>query len=183
MVPDLEPDMVAIDLEPDMVALDFDTFFRAESPRLARLAIALCGSPAEAEELAQEVMLRCLQRWRRVSGLESPGGWCRRVLLHLVFSRTRRLRHEASTLIRLGARSSRHPADDVIDVIEADAFWSAVRSLPAAMARVIALYYVDDLSIAEIACLTGRAEGTVRSQLHQARERLAVTLKVKEEPS
>jgi DNA-directed RNA polymerase specialized sigma24 family protein len=50
--------------------------------------------PAEAEELVQETMVRCYLRWRHVSQLESPDGWCRRVLLNLIYSRTRRLRIE-----------------------------------------------------------------------------------------
>ncbi|MEI2652221.1 MAG: sigma factor [Microthrixaceae bacterium] len=81
----------------------FDAFYSSARPPLARLAYALTGSTTEADDLAQETLSRAFARWSTVSTLESPLGWCRRVLLYLVFSRTRRLRNEAAAVLRLGA--------------------------------------------------------------------------------
>jgi RNA polymerase sigma-70 factor (ECF subfamily) len=42
----------------------------------------------------------------------------------------------------------------------------------------VALFYVEDLSVAEIAVALGVPEGTVKSQLHRAREVLRQTIEV-----
>lgn len=153
----------------------FDAFYAAARPSLARLAYALTGSTVDADDLAQETLSRAFARWSTVSTLESPLGWCRRVLLNLVFSRTRRLRNEAAAVLRLGAR--RRVDDDVAALSDgAAAFWAAVRSLPPRQAEVVALRYGADLSAVEIAATLDRDAATVRSHLHAARRTLAAQL-------
>lgn len=155
--------------------LSFDAFYAATLAPLARLAYALTGSTTEADDLAQEALSRAFARWATVSGLESPLGWSRRVLLNLVFSRTRRLRRETAALARLGGR--RASVDDATALSDAtESFWSAVRSLPARQAEVVALRYGADLSANEIAATLDRAPATVRSHLHAARRTLAAQL-------
>jgi RNA polymerase sigma-70 factor (ECF subfamily) len=60
-------------------------------------------------------------------------------------------------------------------------FWEAVRSLPRRQAQVVALYYLEDCPVKEIAETLGCAEGTVRATLHQARSRLHHRLRLPEE--
>jgi RNA polymerase sigma-70 factor (ECF subfamily) len=62
---------------------------------------------------------------------------------------------------------------------ESEAFWDEVRRLPSRQAQAIALRYVEDLSIAEIANVLAVAEGTVKALLHQGRERLRRELAAK----
>ena len=71
--------------------------------------------------------------------------------------------------------AGRGPA--VAELPEPDAqVWRAVRALPRRQAQVIALRYVADASVAEIAQTLGLAEGTVKAQLHRGRQALAVRL-------
>jgi RNA polymerase sigma-70 factor (ECF subfamily) len=149
---------------------DFPTFFAASTPSLVRLAHALTGSAPEAEELVQETMVRCYLRWARVERLESPEGWCRRVLLNLIYSRTRRLRIERGVRRREPMPESSAASD--LPVAAAH-FWALVRTLPPRQAEVVALRYIDGLDVAGIAASLGRAEGTIRAQLHTARQALA----------
>jgi len=51
--------------------------------------------------------------------------------------------------------------------------WRAVRELPRRQAQVVALHYVYDLRIGDIASTLGVTEGTVKTQLHRARATLA----------
>jgi RNA polymerase sigma-70 factor (ECF subfamily) len=51
--------------------------------------------------------------------------------------------------------------------------------LPGRQAQVIALRYIDDLTIPEIADVLGVAVGTVKALLHQGRERLRRQLEAK----
>jgi RNA polymerase sigma-70 factor (ECF subfamily) len=57
-----------------------------------------------------------------------------------------------------------------------DEFWDAVRMLPARQAQCVALLYLEDRSVAEIAEILEIAPGTVRVHLHEARTTLAVRL-------
>jgi RNA polymerase sigma factor (sigma-70 family) len=58
-------------------------------------------------------------------------------------------------------------ADDHAEV------WQTIRTLPPSQAQVIALHYYEDYSIGQIAAALGKAPGTVKAQLHDARGKLA----------
>lgn len=97
-----------------------------------------------------------------------------RVALNLATSQLRRIGAEARAVTRLAGR--REAATDAPDSLGDDAFWRAVRRLPPKRARVIALRYAGDLTVADIATVLGVAEGTVKAHLHQARRQLAAWL-------
>ena len=59
-----------------------------------------------------------------------------------------------------------------------EAFWEAVRHLPRRQAQCVALRYVEDRPVAEIAAVLDIAEATVRGYLHEARATLAASLDV-----
>jgi DNA-directed RNA polymerase specialized sigma24 family protein len=63
--------MVAV-VDPETEARDFRAFFEHERVRLVRATLLLTGNVAEAEDLAQEALARVLERWDRVSEMESP---------------------------------------------------------------------------------------------------------------
>ena len=56
---------------------------------------------------------------------------------------------------------------------EDDEFWAQVRALPKRQAQVIALHYLEDRPVAEIAEILDCAEGTVKVHLRNGRLRLA----------
>ena len=59
-----------------------------------------------------------------------------------------------------------------------EAFWEAVRRLPKRQAQCVALHYLEDRPVADVAALLDIAEATVRGYLHQGRAALAVSLDV-----
>ncbi len=150
------------------VPAQFEAFYREEYLSVVALSYALGGSRAAAEDLAQEAFLRAHREWERVGRMEAPGAWVRRVAINLARSRLRRLRSETAARARLTAT----PTTLMAPSSEYDAFWDEVRRLPSRQAQAIALRYVDDLSVSEIADVLEVAEGTVKALLHQGRERL-----------
>lgn len=133
------------------------------------LAYALSGSRAAAEDLAQDAFLAAHNAWDRVSRYDKPEAWVRRVVANKSVSLFRRKMREARALAQLKPESSflpRLPAED-------DAFWKVVRALPKRQAQVIALHYLEDRSVADIAEVLECAEGTVKVHLHKGRRRLA----------
>lgn len=157
----------------------FDAVFRADHRAVVAIAWALTGDRAVAEELTQEAFLRAHQRWRRVGAYDNPGAWVRRVAVNLATSDRRRRAAERRALERAGSRSRPgDPADPATEVVGSDRFWRAVRTLPDRQAAVVALHYLEDRSVADIAEVLDVAEGTVKAHLHRARAALAVQLSI-----
>ena len=155
---------------------DFEEFYRAELPRLVALARSLCG-PALADDVAQEAMLAAYRRWKQVRELERPDAYVRRACANLAVSQVRRRLVEVRALARLTARRS--PPVEVDEPTET--FWSHVRALPARQAQVVALHYVLDLGVDEVAATLEISTGTVKTHLSRARAQLAQVLGLEEE--
>ena len=153
----------------------FEHFYLEEFPRVVKLAYALSGSRAGAEDIAQEAFLRAYRDWDRIRSYEHQAAWVRRVAANLATSGLRRRVVEARALARLAAR--REPALDPLPAENAD-FWRAVRALPQRQAQAVALYYLEDRSIAQTAVVLDCAEGTVRAHLAKARRTLARRLRL-----
>ena len=156
----------------------FEEFYEREFPSVVRLAYALSGSRSGAEDLAQEAFLAAHRRWDRVGKYERADVWVRRVVANLSVSTFRRRMVEATAYARVALG-----IDEALPELSADdvEFWRAVRSLPRRQAQVIALRYVEDLPVAEVASILGTAEGTVKKHLHDGRRALARRLELEED--
>ena len=160
----------------------FEDFFRTEYPQLVTLLVAVTGSRAVAEDLAQEALLRAHVRWERIARYDKPGAWVRRVALNLASNHGSRRRSEGRALERLGRQRPAEPyAYADVHPIEADDFWALVRRLPSRQAAAIALYHLDDRPVAEVALILGCAEGTAKAHLHRGRAALAALLDLDQE--
>ncbi len=151
---------------------DFDGFFRREYRRVVALAAVLCGRPAVAEELAQDAFVAAYRNWDRIARYDDPAAWVRRVVVNLTTSSLRRRTREARALVRIAGRRPNESLATAID----DEFWSAVRALPRRQAQCVALRYLEDRPIEEIALVLDIAPATVRVHLHTARKTLAERL-------
>ena len=156
----------------------FDSFYTREFPRMVDLAYALSGSRIASEDLAQEAMIAAHKDWDRVGVLDRPGAWVRRVVVNKSVSSYHRRMAEVRALVRLGPLRGTPPAE--LDV-EARDVWRTVRKLPTRQAQAIALFYLDDLSVAETAEVMGCAKNTVKVHLHEARKTLATRFTAEEE--
>ncbi len=151
-------------------AVGFDAFFRSEYPRLAALGAALCGNREDGCDVAQEALARAFNAWDDVGGFDRPGAWARRVVVNLArdHARHRRVRQRrlASLASEMGTRATRAslPFDGE--------FWTAVATLPDRQRTAVALFYVGDQSISQVADVMQVSEGSVKTTLHQARTRL-----------
>ncbi len=149
---------------------DFDAFYTANYNRLTAQLYAYCGDMAEAQDAVQEAFCRALDRWNKLSKYDEPVAWVRRVAWNVATSRWRRRSTAARHLHLARLATAPEPSPDRVALVR------ALATLPPAQRRVIALYYLGDLSVAEIAAQDGIAEGTVRSWLHRGRAALAIQL-------
>jgi RNA polymerase sigma-70 factor, ECF subfamily len=156
----------------------FEDFYLHEYRAVVGLAYALSGSRAGAEDLAQEAFFAAHKDWGRVGGYDEPGVWVRRVVANLSVSLVRRRVVEAKALARI-ALGGTPPLPELSAADEE--FWRAVRSLPRRQSQVIALHYLEDKPVAEVARILGTAEGTVKKHPHDGRRALAQRLRLEED--
>ncbi len=150
---------------------DFDDFVRETRARLVGLAYSLSGDRASAEDIVQEALLATHRAWVEV---EQPAAYARRTVVNLAATRVRNLGRERRAFGRwFGARETFAE----LEPVDAE-FWRAVGALPPRQREVVALFYVDDLPIADIAIALTISPGTVKSTLHDARRALATALRL-----
>ena len=159
-------------------ASEFDGFYRANYPGVVRLAYSLCGSMSIAEELAQEAFVTAHQRWERLHGFDRPDLWVRRVVINRSISSRRRQANERRALEQLHDREpNRMTTDAPVGDTE---LWAAVRELSPRQAEALALFYVEDQPLSEVAKILGLGEETVKTHLKRGRAALAEKLAQRE---
>ena len=147
----------------------FERFFRDEYPRLVPMLHALTGDRQRAEDLAQEALAKAQQDWPRVSTLDRPGAWVRRVALNASSNVRRRRGRETAALQRVGQA----PAAVDVPAAADPELWRLVRRLPEQQRWAVALFYVEDRALADVAAVLGCSEGAVKTHLSRARATLA----------
>jgi RNA polymerase sigma-70 factor, ECF subfamily len=156
----------------------FEAFYRREFMKVVALAFALSGSQAAAEDLAQDGFVVASRHWDTVGRYERPEAYVRRVVANAAVSRHRRLAAEARALTRLAARAG--PALGSLEPADIE-FWDAVRRLGGRQAQVVALYFLEDRPVDDIAEILDCAPSTVRVHLHRALSALAKRFGVRED--
>ncbi len=148
---------------------DFDAFYAVTIRRVVLYLYAACGDRAEAQDVAQEAFARAWQHWGRVSAYEEPEAWVRRVAWRLLVNRWRSLRRRLTARARMGTPDvmTAGPSPDRVAVV------AALQQLPKAQRQVIALHYLLDMPVHDIAASIGAPEGTVKVRLSRARTALA----------
>lgn len=150
----------------------FESFYRKEFRDVVGLAYALSGSRLGAEDLAQEAFVAAHQRWDRISGYDKPGAWVRRVVANMAISGFRKKAAERKALTRLAGL--RRPLPDLEP--EDEEFWQMVRDLPKRQAQAVALFYIEDRPVAEIAEIIGCSPSTAKVHLFRGRQALGARL-------
>jgi RNA polymerase sigma-70 factor (ECF subfamily) len=136
-------------------------------PDLMRLARRLAGSESEAQDLAQETLLRLWRRRSEVEQVNDLRAYARAALRNLYRQGLRRMPH-------LPLEEAEGPSVDpgVFGVLALWNLQTAIRRLPADQARLITLVMAGETSPAALAGHTGCGVNTVMSRLARARAQL-----------
>jgi RNA polymerase sigma-70 factor, ECF subfamily len=156
--------------------LDFEEFYRGEFPNLVRAMFLLVPDDDEAEELAQEAMVRVYERWDRVGPMESPGGYVYQVAVNLNRRRIRSLAVRARRLLTVSA-GLHHvpPPESGRDLAE------AIASLSTRLREAFMLVDWLGMSSEEAGRILRIAPASVRSRVHRARSELRERLALRED--
>ena len=148
----------------------FDAFYRRELPAMIALAAAITGGTSVAEDIAQDALVQAYKQWDQIGRYDKPGAWLRRVTINLALSRRRTAGAELRAKLRLKRSPTIEPHPRYDDV------WAAVAKLPGNQRAAVALHYLEDRSVAELATILDCAESTARVHLHRGRAALATLL-------
>jgi RNA polymerase sigma-70 factor (ECF subfamily) len=147
----------------------------AHQEAVFRLCYLLLGDPDDADDIAQEAFLRAWKHLKRFDPARPLRPWLLSIASNLASNRrrsagrylaalTRAFRNEPATTSSTEEKSAQH--------MEAGELWKAVRNLNVSDQQIIYLRYFLDLPVAETAEVLQVAEGTVKSRLSRALDRL-----------
>jgi len=155
----------------------------ADCPTLAyRVALGVLRNTAEAEDVAQEAMLRAYRNFHRLRDRERFRAWLVRTAWRLALDRIRaagrRERRETAAMSADVRNQRGTSAEDVAAAREFERHVAqAMDELPERFRLVMVLAAIEGYNTREVANLTGLPEGTVKSRLFLARKKLAESLK------
>ena len=151
----------------------FEEYAATAWPGLYRYAYLLAGNHADAEDLAQQTLVKAYRSWSRVQGSDAPAAYVRRTLTNTYLSLRRPMRRRLEVLTdeppEPGQVSGGGPEDRMV-------LWPHVQSLPPRQRAVVVLRYYEDLSEQQIADALGCSRGTVKSTAHHALKALRAAL-------
>lgn len=158
----------------------FEALLRAYEGRMYRLCCALLGERTQAEDAAQESLVRVWQALDRYDGRASLSSWIYAITRNRCLTALQKRRplesldewDEPSEPARSEELGTRAPWDG-----RAEQLRGLVRRLPERLRRVLLLYYYEERSVSEVALMLGCPEGTVKTALFRARAALADLLK------
>ncbi|MFC4783935.1 SigE family RNA polymerase sigma factor [Nocardioides sp. MAHUQ-72] len=154
------------------VAPTFEEYAASAWPSLYRYAYLLAGNHADAEDIAQQTLMKAYRSWSRVQASDSPTAYLRRMLTNTYLS-FRRPRGRRLELLTAPPEELHAPAGGPEDRM---VLWPHVRSLPPRQRAVIVLRYYEDLSEQEIADALGCSRGNVKSTAHHALKSLRAAI-------
>jgi RNA polymerase sigma-70 factor (ECF subfamily) len=144
--------------------------FAASYRRLVVQMYGVVGDAAEAEDLVQEAFVRASAAGHRFIKADNHEAWLRTTALNLHRNRFRKLRNFGKVRTDLARPVDLPDLEEHLVVVE------ALRTLPENQRAVVALRYLADLQVNDIAVELGIPEGTVKSRLNRALAVLAGTL-------
>jgi RNA polymerase sigma-70 factor (ECF subfamily) len=150
-------------------------------PLAYRVARGVLRNTADAEDVAQEALLRAYRNFDRLRDRNRFRGWLVRIAFRLAIDRlrSRKRREERDTL--WSQPEHRLPAATAEDLAASSEFQvhldNALAELPEKLRLVLLLAAMEGHTIEEIAALVGISIGTVKSRIFYARKQLAEKLR------
>ncbi len=154
---------------------EFEEFYAATATSVIHLVYAATGDLTVAQDSTQEAFSRAWQRWSTISTYDDPRAWVRTVARRLAVSSWRKTTNQRRAQERHGATGTIAPPDENRVAVVA-----ALRTLSEPVREAVALHYIADLSIEQIARETGAPAGTIKARLHRGRAQLAAALRTEE---
>jgi RNA polymerase sigma-70 factor (ECF subfamily) len=165
-------------------AKQFEAFLRNYQNMVFSTAMRLVASPADAQDISQEVFLRAFERFGELAGDPRAGGWLKTVAINLSLNHLSRYRARWSFFSELFHRDEAGqeteldyaaPDDVVEDLAVAERrrlVEQALHRLPAAQRVPLVLFHIEGMKYEEIAAKLGVSLGKVKTDIFRGRAAL-----------
>ena len=160
----------------------FEALYTEHAGRVYALCLRLTSNPVEARELTQDTFVRAWEALPSFRGDANLTTWLHRIAVNAMLMQRRSNRRRLSRVSL--AEDDREDGDVVpegsvapADVGSAIDLERAIAALPPGVRRAFVMHDVEGYSHEEIARMTGLAAGTLRAQLHRARQLLIQRLR------
>ena len=155
-------------------AAAWESLMMVHQQTVFRFAYLLLGDPDDAEDIAQESFLRAWKHLKRFDSTRPLRPWLLSITANLAHNRRRSAGRYIAALMRAfqDEPTSSGIEEKSVKNLEASELWQAVKNLNLADQQIVYLRYFLDLPVAETAQVLQVAEGTVKSRLSRALEKL-----------
>jgi RNA polymerase sigma factor (sigma-70 family) len=166
---DDEKSLISACLKKDESAFNF--LYQKNNSWLYSICLRYCKNKDDAQDLLQESFILI---YRNLSSFNFEGsfqGWMRKITVNCILSAFRKKGLQFSSVNN--NQLNNDPADfSFLQTLDLEELNYLINKLPAGRKQVFMAYAIDGFSHKEIAEMTGIAEGTSKSQLHDARKQL-----------
>lgn len=165
---------------PPASAMTAEELCRAYAAEVCRFAAMMSADRSEAEDLAQEALMRAVRSLRRYDPARGPiNRWLWRIVANAARDAAGRRRRMADLVVRLGVLAPRE-ADDVEDAVlrrlrDAE-LHTHLHALPLRDQTLLALRYTAGLDTAEVGDAVGMSTETASRAIRRALARLRARL-------
>jgi RNA polymerase sigma-70 factor (ECF subfamily) len=160
---------VAVD---DELAREFEARLVDSATLAFRVAYSVLRHREDAEDVAQEAFAKAYRNFRQLRDRDRFRAWLARMTWRLAIDRCRATRRRQQVESEAMACAARSPAETAGSRDRADDLWRAIDMLPEKLRIVVVLASIEGHQVGEVASLLGLPEGTVKSRLFIARQRL-----------
>lgn len=158
----------------------FERLYRMHAARVYALCLRLAADPVVARELTQDTFVKAWDALPRFRADASLTTWLHRIAVNALLERRRGDKRRAARVSLAGDEDEGEGAGEqdiagvvlAPDVATAIDLERAIGALPPGIRRAFVLHAVEGYTHEEIATMTGLAAGTLRAQLHRARQLL-----------
>lgn len=157
-----------------MTREEFITSVLAEQEPLRRFLLALCGDPAEADDIAQDALVNAYVASGSFRGGSRFGTWLFRIAYNCFIDHLRSRKWQTE------------PIDERTEVIDGgntadaafrhEALHRAIRQLPEKERAALLLFYMEDRPVKEVAAILDIPASSVRAYLTRGRQNIKVFL-------
>jgi len=169
---------LVLDLEKAGLKREFEQRLEECGTLAFRVARGVLRNAADAEDVAQEAVLRAYRRFTRLRDPSRFRGWLVRITFRLALDQARSARRREHRETLWAMNTPRPTAEDIAASNEfGRRLEQAMESLPKKSRLVLLLASMDGHSLEEVAEVLQLPLGTVKSRLHSARKQLAEKLR------
>ena len=161
-------------IEPEDLAREFEVRL-ADCSRLAvRVAYSVVRNQSDAEDVAQESLVRAYRSFHRLRDRDRFRAWLVRMTWRIAidWKRGHRRRGTRENAVARLAPQFGDAERDAIAHDRAARLWAAIDALPEKLRLVVVLAAIDGHGTRDVSALLGIPEGTVKSRLFDARQKL-----------